>query len=247
VNKSDEEVVNNNNENNNDNNNEQNNNNNEQNNNNNEQNNNNNEKKIFDKNQIENIKRMLKLLVDLKNKYSPMEYDNIKKLGNIINWIEVYSVEINSILKMYISLNKIVPNLYEQIKLIIDKNQLFFEVSERNPEHKALVNKAFFMGLESILRVVTSNENIYIGLKEDSDKFFELININKQLHQDGLQLNTSFTLYSKEVFSLQEILIIAKAFEVQGISSEEKIDHLTNTIKFFSKQTILMIKQKKVS
>ena len=247
INKSDEDIVNNNNENNNENNNGNNNDNNNDNNNNNieQNNNNNNENKIFDKNQIENIKRMLKLLVDLKNKYSPMEYDNIKKLGNIINWIEVYSVEINSILKMYISLNKIVPNLYEQIKLIIDKNQLFFEVSERNPEHKALVNKAFFMGLESILRVVTSNENIYIGLKEDSDKFFELININKQLHQDGLQLNTSFTLYSKEVFSLQEILIIAKAFEVQGISSEEKIDHLTNTIKFFSKQTILMIKQKK--
>ena len=238
MNKSDEEVVNNNNENNNENNN-------GINNNIEPNNNNNNENKMFDKNQIENIKRMLKLLVDLKNKYSPMEYDNIKKLGNIINWIEVYSVEIISILKMYITLNKIVPNLYEQIKTIMDKNQVFSEVSERNPEHKELVNKAFFMGLESLLRVVTSNENIYIGLKEDSDKFFELINIDKQLHQDGLQLNTSFSLYSKEVFSLQEILIIAKAFEVQGISSEEKIEHLTNTIKFFSKQTILMIKQKK--
>jgi len=246
MNKSDEEVVNNNNENNNENNNGNNiENNNEINNNIEPNNNNNNENKMFDKNQIENIKRMLKLLVDLKNKYSPMEYDNIKKLGNIINWIEVYSVEIISILKMYITLNKIVPNLYEQIKTIMDKNQVFSEVSERNPEHKELVNKAFFMGLESLLRVVTSNENIYIGLKEDSDKFFELINIDKQLHQDGLQLNTSFSLYSKEVFSLQEILIIAKAFEVQGISSEEKIEHLTNTIKFFSKQTILMIKQKK--
>jgi len=215
MNKSDEEVVNNNNENNNENNNGNNiENNNEINNNIEPNNNNNNENKMFDKNQIENIKRMLKLLVDLKNKYSPMEYDNIKKLGNIINWIEVYSVEIISILKMYITLNKIVPNLYEQIKTIMDKNQVFSEVSERNPEHKELVNKAFFMGLESLLRVVTSNENIYIGLKEDSDKFFELINIDKQLHQDGLQLNTSFSLYSKEVFSLQEILIIAKAFEV---------------------------------
>ena len=173
-------------------------------------------KYIYNKNEIDNIKRLLKILVELQINNSEKEEEdkNIKKLGSIINWIEVYTVEIASILKMYSSLYKIVGNAYEQIIKTIEKKLINFEISERNPEHKSLVNKAFFIGLESLLRVVTSNEKVYINLKRDSDKFFELLNINKQLHQDGLQLNISLSLFSKEVFSLEEILIIIKAFKM---------------------------------
>ena len=200
------------------------------------------EDKMYNLNEIEEAKKMLKLLVELKNKYSPKDnYDSIQ-IGNIINWLEVYSIEITSILKMYISLQKIVQNLYEQIKTVIDKKQVIFEVSERNPEHNSFVNKAFFIALESLLRVITSNEKIYIKLKDDSDRYFELINIDKQIHQDGLLLNTSLTLYSKEVYSLQEILIIFEALDRCEINS---IENLTKTIKFFSKQTTLIIKEKK--
>ena len=217
-------------------------NNNDNNNNNNEDNNNENaEKKIYDLTEIEEIKKMLKLLVELKIKYSPKEEDFIKQIGSTINWVEVYTVEITSILKMYITLNKIVKNLYEQIRKIIDKDQVKFEISERNPEHRSLVNKAFFIALESLLRVITSNEKIYTSLKDDSDKYFELINIDKQIHQDALLLNTSLSLYSKEVFSLQEILIIVEALFICEINS---VDNLTKTIKFFSKQTNLIIKGK---
>ena len=127
----------------------------------------------------------------------------------------------------------------------IANNTINIEISERSPEFKSLVNNSFLIVLESLLRVVTSNEYVYLYLKDDSDRFFQLLNINKQLHQDGLQLNTSLSLYSKEVFSLQEILIIAKAFDVKGISEEVKIQNLTKIIKFFSKQTILIIKNKK--
>ena len=206
---------------------------------------NDNNNNIFDKSQIEDTKQLLKLLVNLRNKYTVQEDDNIKQIGSIIAWIETYTVEITSILKMYNSLRKIVGNLYEQINRIIERNEIIFENSERNPEYKSLVNKAFFIVLESLLRVITSNENIYINLKEDSDKFFELINIDKQLHQDGLQLNTSLSLFGKEVFTLQEILIIFRALEVNNLTEEKKIENLTKTIQFFSKQTILIIKGKK--
>ncbi len=201
------------------------------------------EEKMYNLNEIEESKKMLKLLVELKNKYSPKEDNNgIIQIGSIINWLEVYSVEITSILKMYITLQGIVQNLYEQIKTIIDRNQVVFEVSERNPEHKSFVNKAFFIALESLLRVITSNEKEYIKLKDDSDKYFELINIDKQIHQDGLLLNASLNLFSKEIYSLQEILIIFEALDVCEINS---VDNLTKTIKFFSKQTTLIIKDKK--
>ena len=189
---------------------------------------------------LTSLKKMLKLIVKLK--FDDNNENNIvKNITNTINWIECYSNEIVIILQMFSKLNKIVKNLYEQIRKIIDKDQVKFEISERNPEHRSLVNKAFFIALESLLRVITSNEKIYTSLKDDSDKYFELINIDKQIHQDALLLNTSLSLYSKEVFSLQEILIIVEALFICEINS---VDNLTKTIKFFSKQTNLIIKGK---
>ena len=200
-------------------------------------------KKIYNLNEIEETKRMLKLLVELKDKYCQKEEEDYKKqIGSTINWLEVYSYEITSILKMYITLNKVVNNLYDQIKAIIDKKQVHFEKSERNPEYKSIVNKAFFMALESLLRVITSNEKIYTNLKKESEKFFELITIDKQIHQDALSLNENLSLFSKEVFSLQEIIIIFEALYKFELNT---FDNLTETIKFFSKQTYLIIREKK--
>ena len=201
-----------------------------------------NKNKKYSLEEIEEIKRMLKLLVELKIKYYPIsEALYMKQIGCIINWLEVYVVEIISILKMYMTLKSIVINLYEQIRNIIDKNQVNFEISERNPEHMAFVNKGFFIALESLLRVVTSNVKIYNNLKNEQDKFFKLINIDKQLNQDGMQLNTSLCLYSKEIFSLQEIVII---FETLYRCKINTVENLTKTITFFSKQTNLIIKKK---
>ena len=204
------------------------------------------EKKIFNKSEIDRIKRVLKLLVSLKKKYSPKEESFINKIGGTINWIETYTVEITSIFKMYTELSTIIGNVFEQMTKTIDKNNIIIEVSERNPDYKSLVNNSFLIVMESLLRVVTSNEKVYLHLKDDSDRFFELLNINKQLHQDGLQLNTSLSLFSKEVFTLQEILIIVNALDVKDIQEEKKIEKLTKLIKFFSKQTILILKEKKV-
>ena len=71
------------------------------------------EKKIYNLNEIEETKKMLKLLVEFKKIYSPKEDSDIIQIGSIINWLEVYSIEITSILKMYITLQGLVHNLYE--------------------------------------------------------------------------------------------------------------------------------------
>ena len=71
------------------------------------------EKKIYNLNEIEETKKKLKLLFELKKMYSPKEDSEIIQIGSIINWLEVYSIEITSILKMYITLQGLVHNLYE--------------------------------------------------------------------------------------------------------------------------------------
>jgi len=58
---------------------------------------------------IQNIKKFLKLLISLKNKYSKYN-DNIShilKLANTINWLEAHETEIKTILKMFAKLNNI--------------------------------------------------------------------------------------------------------------------------------------------
>ena len=57
--------------------------------------------------------------------------------------------------------------------------------------------------MESILRVITSKENIYIVPKENPDEFSELMKINKEILQNAFKLETNLQLYTKEAFSLK--------------------------------------------
>ena len=105
---------------------------------------------------------MVKLRIESDNNFK--EDDIIKKVGYTINWVEAYSEEITINLSFYLKLNRIINNLFEQINDIINKKQIKYEQSKRNPQHTSIVNSAIFYGIESILRVVTSNDNIDLPL-----------------------------------------------------------------------------------
>jgi len=173
-------------------------------------------------------KELLKYMVELRNKNIlpfTKQIDKEKgrnilvKLVKVINWTESYRDEITSIIKIFIKLNNKVPNLFIKIKNIIEEKQIEYEISSRNPRNTLIVNKVFFLSLDSILRVITSNADIYkIPSKtpetsNDSDnEFFKLINLNKDILQRALQLEADLNLRSKEAFSLQQIMKLIDAF-----------------------------------
>jgi len=200
---------------------------------------NNNKEKKFNQDELNSIKKLLDLILDIRSNSDSTfrDEDIIKNTISKINWIEAYSEELTIILTIFLRLNDIINNLYEKIKLVIEDGTVKYEISERNRDYTSLVNKAIFFGIESIIRVVTSSEDIYIDIKNQKEKFSQLIKINKEILHEASKIQMNLNLYSKEIHSLQEILLLNDCFKVNNIDTPENIIKL---IKYFSNETILI-------
>ena len=190
---------------------------------------------------INNNKRFLNLIINMRNNIvfnhlnkKIEDVDIAMKLSNDINWIESYTEEIDSIQQIFFNLNLHIPEFNVQIEKIINEKQIKYEISPRNPEYTSIVNEIFFLSLDSILRVITSKEEIY---ELPSQDFFELINTCKDILQDALQLQNNLNMRSKEVFSLQEIMKLIDTFNEIKKVEKEKIDIIKKVIHYFSVQT----------
>ena len=192
------------------------------------------------------VKKFLKYLLDLRenerNNSSKDEkykkYNIMKKVADKMIWIQVYRVEITTLLYMFSVLclynedNQI--NLYD--KVVKAKDQISYNESEKPI---GIVNKVFFLGMESILKVVTSNID-YIS-KSETD-FKKLIDINKLILQSAFKLNANLHLSTKEAFSLKEIIEIEEVFNQKNILKRENIEKI---ISFLSEEAKLINKEDK--
>ena len=192
---------------------------------------------------FDNNIKYLNLMVDLRNsiinQYSEKEIipnSGLQKFSATINWIESYSEEINSLQQIFLKLNMKIPELFEQIEKIINSEQIKYEISERNPEYFAIVNKVFFLSLDSILRIITSKPEVY---ELPIDDFFDLINTNKEVLQNALQLEAVLQLRSKEAFSLQQILKLINALYLNKLANKENVKQI---IKYFNIETTYLQK-----
>ena len=170
-----------------------------------------------------------------KQKENDKDLDIISRLANIFNFIESYSSEITKINQMFLKLAQQIPELYSQIEGIINNREIKFEISERNPEYSSIVNEAFFISVDSMIRVIISNENIYdIKDKTPDDIIFDLINAYKEILQNALSLNNELTIRSKESVSLQEIL---KLFDAFSNIKQLNFENMVFIIRFFKNET----------
>ena len=198
------------------------------------------DEKIIIIDDLDNNIRFLSLMTNMRN----MRNQNIsdikekndeeiiyKKLANNINWVESYTEEISLLQQIFLKLSMKIPNLNELIQEIIDSKQVYYEISERNPEYTSIVNEIFFLSLDSILRILTSKSEIY-ELPEDD--FFDLINTNKEVLQNALQLDANLSLRSKEAYSLQELLNLINAFTLNKL---DNVDNIKTIIQYFGQET----------
>ena len=204
------------------------------------------EQKLLVIDNLDNNIKFLNLMVSLRNDIINKNFNNyineveiLELLANNINWIESYSEEITSLQQIFLKLSMKFPEFLEQIESIIKKKQITYEISDRNPKYTSIVNEAFFLSLDSILRILTSKEEIYNLMMDD---FFDLLNTNKEVLQDALELENNLILRSKEVFSLQEIIKLIQAFYLNKLHSN---DNIKTIIKYFGEQTICVQSQMK--
>ena len=193
---------------------------------------------------FESIKKMLKLIVKLRNDSDNKfkEYDQREKTISTIIWIEYYSNNISIILQMFSKLNSIIDNLYEKVYEVINNKKIKYEKSKRCREYTSIVNEILFLGMESILKVITSDEKVYLNLiNKDFEKFQDLLNANNEILQLAMKNEAILSLYSKEVFSLQELLIITDCLISNKIGTPENILKIIN---FFSIETELVNENK---
>ena len=200
---------------------------------------NNNKEKKLNQDEFSSIKKFLELILDIRNNSDCGFYyeDIIENTANKINWIEAYSEELTIILTIFLKLNYIINNLYEKIIKVFEDGTIKYESSERNRNYSSLVNKAIFFGIESIIKVVTSNEDIYINLKNNKEKFSQLIKVNKEILQGTSKIQMNLNFYSNEILSLQEILLLNDCFNKNNLDVHENI---TKLIKYFSDEIILI-------
>ena len=180
-------------------------------------------------------------MIDIRNKIinsyldkNDISNNNLLKMASIINWIECYSEEITYLQEIFLKLSAKIPNLFESIKKIISSEQIEYEISNRNPEYIGIVNKVFFLSLDSILRIITSKPEIYdLSL----DNVYELIKVNKEVLQTALKLEEVFKLRSKEVYSLQEILKLLTALYSNKLADVKNVKKI---IEYFKEETIYL-------
>jgi len=193
----------------------------------------------FENINIDENKKFLKLMINLRNEIITKNFqdyskdnDIIIKIAKEINWLESYINEITIIQQIFSKLGMKIIDFYEQIENVIKSKEIKYEISKRNPEYTSIVNEVFFLSLDSILRIITCNNEIYDIPNED---FFELINVNKEVLQNSLQLENNLNMRSKEVFSLQQILKLIDAFYSNKLNSKDNFDQI---FLYFRKQTV---------
>ena len=184
---------------------------------------------------INEVKNFLKYLVVLKEKENSEEENKLDlKIAKIINWIQCYKDEITTILQMFSTLGFVGIDLKSKI---INKNIIEQEQNNESESLSIAINPLYF-GVESILRVLTSDDNIYISLKKKSEDFYELMNINKEILQCAFKLEASLHFSIKEAFSLKEIIEIIDSLQKNKLDTT---DNIKETIKYFKEQTDLML------
>ena len=85
------------------------------------------------------------------------------------------------------------------------------------------------------MSTITSNENIYISLKDNKNKISTLMQINKEILDYSNKLEESLHLCSKYKFTWEEIIEINECFILNKIDISKNI---INVIHFFSQEII---------
>ena len=179
---------------------------------------------------LSELKNILKFVVANQNESIINNNIDFDTIASVINWVEFYSTEITYILKIYLMFKDNIENINGKIKYIVDNEVIEYENSERCKEYTSKVNKALFLGFESLLKIITSYEQLYLYFLE-VNQISELINRNEEIFNQINKFNINLKLYSKELLSLKEIIVIINELNSKKICNS---DNLKKVLKYFS-------------
>ena len=186
------------------------------------------ENNLFD--YISILKKMIYLRFNTGNEGE--EVDPIKSFARKILWLESNNEYISILLNIYRKLSSQEQYLYNKIESIIEKQEIKYD-TKRSPPHTEEINAPFFYILESLLRIIITDYDIYKTLRPE--KFYDFINSLKEINQNALRVFDELYIYSKEVFSIKEFLEIE---EKLNNVNKSNLDNILSILKILSDQNI---------
>ena len=170
---------------------------------------------------IKILKKMIFFRFNLGNEVE--EIDPVRNLAKKMVWLESNSQYISILLNMYSKISSKIneKNLFNKIEEIIEKKEVQYEISNRSPQHTEEVNLPFFNIMESLLKIITSDFDIYRNLKKQD--FYDFVNSIKTIIQNALKIVNDLIIFSKEVFTIQEFLNIQENLNLVNKSNRENL------------------------
>ena len=159
---------------------------------------------------IINIKEIIKII--LSNKFGINKDEDIKFISQQLNWIESYSMEIISIIKLFLFLNSFNyanRNLIEKMKNNI--KELNEEYDKYNiTKNIKIINRPFYSMIGSLIKIIISDLEIILSSIQGQEKFNNLLNDLNNIYYSILSNNNNLNLSCKELFSFHESIKIIK-------------------------------------
>ena len=185
---------------------------------------------------IEEYRNILRKMISLRfdSEAGGEGDDPVKLLAMKMIWLESNNQYISIILNIYQKISISEKDLFSKIERIIANKEIQYENSSRSPPYTEEINSPFFYILESLLKIITSDFELYERLKNQD--FYDFINSLKTIVQNTLIIVNDLIIYSKEVYTIQEFLNIQESLNIVNKSNKES---LSNILMILSNQSNL--------
>ena len=138
-----------------------------------------------------------------------------------ILWLESYSQYITIILDIYQKIVLYEEDLFDKINKIIEDKEIKYEISNRSPKQNEKINLPFFYILESLLKVINSDFDLYE--KIERQKFYDFINLLKTIQENVSKVYNELVIFSKEIYTIEEFLNIQQHLNLANKSNKENL------------------------
>ena len=137
----------------------------------------------------------------------------IENLSEIILYLQSYKTEIIFLSEVYCLLTSYFPDTFDLIKEILESKIIKTEISKRNPSYKKKVNEVFYLIMESLLKSIYKNDKKLYDM--EIFHFYSFFDSLTSIEATLNKMNQKLLLYSNELYSLRNLLLVYQIFKDQ--------------------------------
>ena len=180
----------------------------------------------------EKILNFLKLILKIKlSENNDYKYDfeiTIEEFSRIVIFTQGYQEDIKILFDTFIEILKYCDNIEEYMINILKENTMKYEISERNKKYTKIVNIPFFFIIESLSKsILLFSIDL---LKNDKARFYEFFYTLNSIEANLQKINKKFLLFSKEIYSLINIIKIQDSYKYNINQFEKNYEKIINNL-----------------